>query len=94
MVGTISFISDSAKMPTLRALRFIDWDRLRMPWRMPAGFMRILPVAVKRNRFFADDFVFSLGIFSSRAGAFGSMVRHALGFNHPGLAIALKSRGL
>ena len=31
---------------------------------MPEGLNLILPEAVKRNRFFADDFVFILGILS------------------------------
>jgi hypothetical protein len=37
-------------------------ERLIMPWRLPAAAASTLPVAVILNRFFADDFVFILGI--------------------------------
>lgn len=44
----------------------MDWERFRIPCRIPEGLNLILPEAVKRNRFFADDFVFILGILSPR----------------------------
>jgi hypothetical protein len=95
MVGPTIRASAADITPILRALRFIDCDRLRIPWRMPEGFMRILPEAVKRNRFLADDFVFILGILSSRV--FEVLARRLgmpWGLRTPGLTIALKSRGL
>src|ERR671917_38535 len=52
--------SDSTVVP--RALRTNLVVRLIMPWRLPACWTLILPVAVKLKRFLAPDFVFILGI--------------------------------
>jgi hypothetical protein len=43
-------------------LRMVLFERLIMPWRLPAAPARNLPDAVILNRFLQDDFVFILGI--------------------------------
>ena len=45
-----------------RWLRICLFERLIMPWRLPAAPAITSPEAVKRKRFFAADFVFILGI--------------------------------
>jgi hypothetical protein len=45
-----------------RALRFIDWERLRSMWFLQAKFRRIFPVAVSEKRFLALLFDLSFGI--------------------------------
>ncbi len=58
-----------------RAFRFIFCGRRRRKWLLQAKFPRTLPDAVRRNRFFALDFVFILGISHS----FRWSVRERLG---------------
>lgn len=48
-----------------REFRMVLLVRLIMPWRLPAWPIFTLPVPVKRKRFFALLFVFSLGILLS-----------------------------
>lgn len=45
-----------------RAFRFIERERLRIPWRLPLCVARILPVPVTRKRRLTPLLVFSLGI--------------------------------
>src|SRR5262245_27460757 len=53
-------LSDMTLVP--RRFLICSLDRLIIPWRLRVWPCLILPVAVKRKRFFALDFVFSLGI--------------------------------
>ena len=55
--------SASDRVVRWRALRFMLLERLRNMWRIPDGFILILPLAVKRKRFLAELLVFILGIF-------------------------------
>ena len=52
--------ADSVVVP--RALRRNLFERLIMPWRLPAWADKTRPVAVTLNRFLQLDFVFILGI--------------------------------
>jgi hypothetical protein len=54
--------SASQRIMVPRALRFVFWERLDSPWRLPDALPRTFPVPVKLNRFLALDLVFSLGI--------------------------------
>src|SRR5687768_15204446 len=53
-------VSLSTRVP--RRFRICSLERLIMPWRLRVCPDLILPDAVKRKRFLALDFVFSLGI--------------------------------
>src|SRR5690349_2209600 len=52
--------ADITRVP--RNSRICSFERLIMPWRLRVWPCLILPLAVNRKRFFAPDFVFSLGI--------------------------------
>jgi hypothetical protein len=58
------FISGVAHIFMPRAFRKNLFERLRIPWRFPAGVIFTLPVPVRRKRFFTLLFVFNLGILS------------------------------
>jgi hypothetical protein len=57
-------ISGVAHIFMPRALRKNLLERLRIPWRLPAGVIFTLPVPVRRKRFLTLLFVFNLGILS------------------------------
>jgi len=54
--------SASERIMVPRALRFVFWERLDSPWRLPAALPLTFPLPVKQNRFLALDLVFSFGI--------------------------------
>src|SRR5512132_1814894 len=62
MYFSATTVASSGRIIVPRAWRFIFCGRRRKLWRLQAPLARILPVAVKRNRFLAADLFFSLGI--------------------------------
>ncbi len=58
-------VSGSDRVVVPRASRMNFLVRLIIPWRLPAWAYITLPVPVILKRFFAPDFVFSLGIWLS-----------------------------
>src|SRR5215471_13800671 len=55
-------VSEASRTVVPRRLRICSFERLIMPWRLPAWPVLTFPLAVNRKRFLAPDFVFSLGI--------------------------------
>ena len=60
--AVMRWVSDGDRTRVPRRLRICSFERLIMPWRLPAGPAFTRPLAVKENRFFAADLVFILGI--------------------------------
>ena len=58
------FVSIDAQTFIPLELRKNLFERLRIPWRFPAGVSFTLPVPVRRKRFLTLLFVFNLGILS------------------------------
>lgn len=58
-------LSDADIVVVPRAFRINLFDRLIMPWRLPAWVEITLPVADTLKRFFTLDLVFIFGIFVS-----------------------------
>src|SRR5438046_714846 len=56
------WVSEALMVEVPRSSRICSFERLIMPWRLPAWPCLILPPAVNRKRFLAPDLVFSLGI--------------------------------
>src|SRR3954468_12738037 len=55
-------VSEGSRTVVPRNVRICSFERLIMPWRLPAWPVFTFPLAVNRKRFLALDFVFSLGI--------------------------------